>query len=130
MRALLVFLLALLATTASAQDAPSADATTTLTGVVTDAETGEPVVGAGVVIPALGLGGVSQRDGRYAIEGVPPGTHAVRAAAFAFHFRTVEAEVGAADATLDFALEPGEPGGCASHDHGPGGGEGAEGTDG
>ena len=61
MRVLFVTFLALLATAASAQDVPSADATTTLTGVVTNAETGEPVVGAGVVIPALGIGGVSQR---------------------------------------------------------------------
>lgn len=119
MRTLLFSALVLLTASASAQDtAPSALAT--ITGVVTNAETGEPVMGAGVALPELGLGAVSQRDGSFAIEDVPSGTHAVRAAAYQYHFVTVDAEVDADGAALDFALEPGAAAGCASHDHGQG----------
>lgn len=112
-----VLLLALLAAaSASAQDAP---ALATLSGVVTDAETGRPVVGAGVVIPALGIGAVSQRDGRYVIEDVPAGTHAVRAGAYRYHLVTVEAEVADAGGTLDVPLRPGAGVGCeVVHEHG------------
>lgn len=114
---------------ASAQpaDAPATSPTPpsagvgTLSGLVTDAETGLPVVGAGVVIPALGIGAVSQRDGQYEIAGVPPGTHAVRTGAFRYHLMTVEAEVpeGAPGGRLDIALRPGAEAGCAAiHEHG------------
>ena len=129
MRVLPVVLLALvalaaLAVPASAQPAsapasPAAGAT--LSGTVTDAETGLPVVGAGVVIPALGIGAISQRDGRYEIAGVPPGTHAVRTGAFRYHLVTVEAEVpgGTPGGRLDIALRPGAEAGCAAiHEHG------------
>ena len=116
--------LALLATALPAlaqpdrQPTADAGAAGTLAGVVTDAETGLPVVGAGVVIPALGVGAVSQRDGRYEIAGVPPGTHAVRAGAYRYHLVTVEAEVGETG-TLDVALRPGAGAGCAAvHEHG------------
>ncbi len=108
MRAL--FLLVALALPAAAQLAPDADLGT-LAGVVTDAETGLPVMGAGVVIPALGIGAVSQRDGTYEIAGVPPGTHDIRTGAFRYHLVTVQAEVEEAG-TLDIALRPGAAVGC------------------
>ena len=117
MRLCSLLALVLLAPAASAQAPEDAPALATLTGVVTNAETGEPVVGAGVVIPELGIGAVSQRDGSYAIAAVPPGTHAVRAAAYTYHFETVEAEVEAEGGALDFVLHPGNAAGCASHDH-------------
>ena len=105
---------------AAAQTDDAADLGT-LTGVVTDAETGLPVMGAGVVIPALGIGAVSQRDGTYEIENVPPGTHDVRTGAFRYHLVTVQAEMAEAG-TLDIALRPGAKVGCEvlhTH-HGPG----------
>lgn len=121
MRLLLAFAAVLFAVPTSAQssvaDTSGVAGLGEIAGVVTNAETGEPVMGAGVVIPELGLGGVSQRDGSFVIEGVPAGTHAVRAAAFAYHFETVEAEVGDEPVPLDFALHPGNAAGCASHDH-------------
>ena len=94
-----------------------------LTGIVTDAETGRPVMGAGVVIPALGIGAVSQRDGTYEIAGVPPGLHDVRTGAFRYHLVTVQARVGDAG-TLDIALRPGAAVGCeVLHTHHPPGHE-------
>ena len=114
-------LFALLAVSASAQDA----VTVTLAGTVLDAETGDPVVGAGVVIPALGIGAVVQRDGTYAIEGVPPGAHTLRVGAYLYHMRTVEAEVSAQTTPLDLTLSPGAGAGCAvAHDHDEAGGHG------
>ena len=108
MRALL--LLAALSLPAAAQSPPDAGLGT-LAGVVTDAETGLPVMGAGVVIPALGIGAVSQRDGTYEIADVPPGTHEVRTGAFRYFLVTVEAEVEERG-TLDIALRPGAAVGC------------------
>jgi hypothetical protein len=110
-------LLVALATAVSAQSVPEVADLGEIAGVVTNAETGEPVMGAGVAIPELGLGAVSQRDGSFVIEDVPAGTHAVRAAAYTYHFETVEAEVGGEPVALDFALHPGSAAGCASHDH-------------
>ena len=123
MRALL--LVAALALPAAAQSAAAQPdgGPGTLAGVVTDAETGLPVMGAGVVIPALGIGAVSQRDGTYEIQDVPPGTHDVRTGAFRYHLVTVQAEVGEAG-TLDIALRPGAKVGCeVLHTHHPPGHE-------
>ena len=106
-----------LAGTASAQSAgPSSSIPTgTVEGLVTDAQTGLPVVGAGVVIPSLGTGAMTDLRGHYAIEGVPAGEHAVRAGAYTYHMTsyavTVPAEGGAV--TLDAPLAPGAAQGCA-----------------
>ena len=102
-----------------AQPAPEAGDLGTLAGVVTDAETGLPVVGAGVVIPALGIGAVSQRDGSYAIEGVPEGAHAVRVGAYRYHLDPTTEVVVAGATTFDVRIRPGAGVGCAVvHEHG------------
>ena len=117
MRVLLFLALALPAVAQSADTATEAADLGTLAGVVTDSETGLPVMGAGVVIPALGIGAVSQRDGSYEITDVPPGTHAIRPGAFRYHLVTVEAVVaedvlGGDETWLDIALRPGAAVGC------------------
>ena len=92
-----------------------ADALGTLTGTVTDAETGMPVMGAGVVIPELGIGAVSQRDGTYVIEDVPEGTHAVRVGAYRYHLDPTTETVVAGD----LPIRPGAGVGCeVVHEHG------------
>ena len=53
--------------------------TGTITGTVADAESGQLLDGAQVHIPALGLGVLSRDGGRFTIEGVPAGTHELRA---------------------------------------------------
>ena len=126
MRTLAAFALVFaLAGTASAQsDGNSSPIPTgTVEGLVTDAQTGLPVVGAGVVIPSLGVGAMTDLRGHYAIEDVPPGEHAVRAGAYTYHMTsyavTVPAEGGAV--TLDAPLAPGAAQGCAvlHDDHEP-----------
>ncbi len=51
----------------------------TVTGVVTSAEDGEPVIGASVIVPGTGLGTVTDIDGKFTIANVPATAHKVRA---------------------------------------------------
>ena len=71
----LVGLFALLASTAS----PVAAQVTTgkLTGIVTDAQTGEPLAGAQVYIEGTGRGALTAENGRYFIVNVRPGVYTV-----------------------------------------------------
>ena len=55
-----------------------------IAGTVTDAETGEPLVGVNVLIPGTVLGGSTDIDGKYFILRVPPGLHAVQASFVGF----------------------------------------------
>lgn len=117
----LAALLSVAAPAALAQsDAASETPPGSISGVVTDAETGLPLVGAGVMIPELGLGTISDREGRFVIEDVPTGTHAVRAGAYTYHLATFSVEmVDGEAATLDTPLKPGAGIGCEvlhSHD--------------
>lgn len=50
-----------------------------LTGVVTDAQTGEPLAGVQVFVEGTGLGALTQENGRYFIINVPPGQYTVGA---------------------------------------------------
>lgn len=87
----LLFLLPLLLATVSAQDAG------TLAGRVTDAETGEPIPGANVIVEGTRLGAATDLDGHYRIIGIPGGEYEVTA-------RYVGYETGLAEAVR---VEPG-----------------------
>jgi hypothetical protein len=50
-----------------------------ITGTVTDANTGEPLIGATVIVVGTKLGAKTDFDGNYVILNVPPGTYEVRA---------------------------------------------------
>ena len=81
----------------------------TVVGAVTDAETGDPLVGASVRIPALGLGVTADLDGRFRIPGVPAGAH--RLAVAFVGYETAEPEVAVRDGetvTVEVALEAAE----------------------
>ena len=56
----------------------ASDGQATLTGIVLDAQTGEPVIGAAVQVPALENGTATDVDGRYSLI-VPAGTHQIEA---------------------------------------------------
>lgn len=111
----LLVLLVLAAPSVLAQEAPLV----TLSGVITDAASGDPIMGAGVVIPDLGIGAVSQRDGRFAIDNVPEGTHDVRVGAYRYHLDPTTEVVVEGDTAFDMALRPGAGVGCeVVHEHG------------
>ena len=70
--ALAVFLTAFMATPADQAVGPDGDDYAgTVIGVITDAETQRPVGGAQVSFAALDMGGLTQRDGSYALYEVP-----------------------------------------------------------
>ena len=50
-----------------------------ITGVITDSETGEPLIGANVIISEIGVGTASDMDGYYALLNIPPGEYDVTA---------------------------------------------------
>src|SRR5438874_4612309 len=62
-------------------DGPSrrAHQTGSLAGTVRDAGSGAPLAAVSVTVVGTRLTGATQADGRYAISGVPPGTHRLRA---------------------------------------------------
>jgi outer membrane receptor protein involved in Fe transport len=101
--ALLVMLLAPVMT-AQAQN------TGKLKGTITDAETGEPLPGANVVIEGTQLGAASGAEGDYTILGVPVGTYDVRASFVGYQAVTVnDVEINSGyTRQLDFDLQPGQ----------------------
>ena len=50
-----------------------------VSGVVTDAASGQPIEGVQIRVSGTGFGALTQSNGRYHIIGVPPGTYTVRA---------------------------------------------------
>jgi len=50
----------------------------TISGRITDASNGEPIIGAQVMITALGLGGSTDFEGEYYIQNIPVGMHTVQ----------------------------------------------------
>ena len=77
----------------------------TITGRVTDAQSGQPIAGAQVRISNSNLGAVAGDDGQYTIRAVAPGTVDLRVAriGFAEQKRTLTVAAGSAS-TADFAL--------------------------
>jgi hypothetical protein len=51
--------------------------TGSLTGIVTDKETGQPIEGASVLVQGTQLGALTTANGRYTILGIPPGSYNV-----------------------------------------------------
>ena len=96
MKILLVLAGAILAGAVPAHRAV-AQQTGTITGTVTDAETGEPLVGAQINIPALGIGILSRAEGRFVLPGVPVGTHELQAQ-----------QIGHATVTMSVTVTAGE----------------------
>ena len=105
MRLLSLLVLAglLLPATLLAQDVEFA----TLSGTVTDAETGAPLVGAHVFIATSMNGEVTDANGRYQLEGVPVGAHRLYVSSLGFEPepRDVLLREGGTH-VFDFALKP------------------------
>jgi outer membrane receptor protein involved in Fe transport len=61
-----------------------------VSGKVTDKETGEPIIGANIIIEGTYFGAASDLDGYYYINNVPPGTYKVIVSAIGYRKTTVE----------------------------------------
>ena len=78
-----ISVLALSATAALLTTEPGvAQSTGTIEGTAAAAETGEPLVGAQVSVPALGIGVLTGAEGQFVLPGVPAGTHELEAELF------------------------------------------------
>lgn len=89
-----------------APESPVGGQTARLTGVVSDAKSGESIIGAQIRLVGTGVGAVSAFNGRYFIIEIPPGAYDVRAErrGYATAQASVRLAAGQLD-TLDFALE-------------------------
>lgn len=76
-----------------------------ITGAIVDANTGEPIIGAQVVLPASNIGSVTDFDGNYTIANVPAGTYNIQARYIGYRTQTKEVTVtSGGTATVDFSL--------------------------
>lgn len=76
----------------------------TLTGEVTDAETGEPLIGATVYIESIQRGAQTNIDGQYTITNLDAGTYTVSISYVGFQNFTEEVEISSGTTTLDAQL--------------------------
>jgi TonB-linked SusC/RagA family outer membrane protein len=97
----LFFVLALAAPPLAAQG------TATVSGRVVDSATAQPVAGARVSVVGATIGTLTDRDGRYLLQGVPAGTVTLRAQRIGFGQESrVVALTDGSSATIDFDLAP------------------------
>jgi len=76
-----------------------------VTGTVIDANTGEPLIGAQMVVPGTNIGALTNQAGRYLLLGVPVGQMQIRAIIIGFGQQTETVTVtDGGTATLDFRL--------------------------
>ncbi len=83
----------------------SAQKTATLSGTITDAQTGDALPGAHIVLVGSGLGASSDMVGRYLVRGIPPGTYTLRSTYVGYE--SISATITlleAADVRRDFKL--------------------------
>jgi len=79
-----------------------------LTGVVTDVQTGEPLVGVQVYLEGTGRGSLTTENGRYFILNVPPGVYTLVAELLGYQttqFENVQVSIDITR-TVDFQLSP------------------------
>lgn len=85
--------------------ASTAFAQAQISGTVTDAETGEGLPGANVIVLGTSLGAATDADGRYTIAGAPAGTHVLRATFVGYEPAEQVATVRNANVTVNFGLD-------------------------
>lgn len=85
----------------------NAYAQVSITGTVTDAETGEEIPGVNIYIPELERGAASQIDGSYTIDDVSPGTYSVTASFVGYTEYEATVEVGQEDVVHNIELGAG-----------------------
>ncbi|MDH3423593.1 MAG: SusC/RagA family TonB-linked outer membrane protein, partial [Gemmatimonadota bacterium] len=71
-----------------------------ITGRVTDSQSGDPIASGQIFISNLDLGALSQQNGRYLLINVPPGTHTLSFERIGYRTVTAEVTVGAGQAVV------------------------------
>lgn len=61
-----------------------------IAGTVTDAKTGEPLIGVNVIVVGTSYGAATDFEGSYSILNVPPGTYSIRASGLGYGSQTVQ----------------------------------------
>lgn len=79
-----------------------------IAGKITDKETGEPLLGANVILMGTTMGAATDVNGKYFIIGVPPGQYEMKISSVGYHTLTVEKIRVKSNLTeqMDFQLEP------------------------
>ena len=80
--------------------------TGTLSGTITDAESGDPLPGANVFIVETASGAASNIDGNYTITEIPTGSHLVRVTFIGFKTNEQAFTISSGNNTLDIVLAP------------------------
>jgi len=75
-----------------------------ISGVVTDANNGDPLPGTNVIVVELQKGAATNIDGEYTINNVPSGTYTLRANFVGYQRFQTTIEVGTSDVVLDIEL--------------------------
>lgn len=90
--------------------------TGTLKGKVIDKESGEPLIGANIIIKELNIGAATNVDGNYIIYNISPGTYLINVSYIGY--KTIEidnARIVAFESKLNFELEYGDQNEIVSH---------------
>ncbi|SMO80807.1 SusC/RagA family TonB-linked outer membrane protein [Gracilimonas mengyeensis] len=87
---------------------PLSNAQSSVSGVITDAATGEPIIGANIMVEGTNKGAATNIDGEYVIEGLSAGNYTLRVRYIGFKEQTQEIALDEnEDLSLDFQLEQG-----------------------
>jgi hypothetical protein len=76
-----------------------------LSGTITDAQTGEPLVGVNIVLVGTTIGTITDVDGNFVILNIPPNTYSVKISFIGFEALTIEKIVINADQTTPLSYK-------------------------
>ncbi len=76
-----------------------------ITGIVTDAQNGEPLIGANILIEGTNLGAATDIEGKFLILNIPPGTYSVRVSYLGYETVLVEGVKIVVDQTTELPLK-------------------------
>lgn len=77
-----------------------------LRGTVTDSVSHEPLIGANVFLRGTALGGVTDREGKFRVQGITPGTYTVRVSYIGYVTREFTRNIADGENTLNTSLTP------------------------